>query len=201
MASGVKWAGVATLLLLCGVGLPANVASADWDVQISSRLQLGGGVYIDEQSPAPWPLFEAAARADLLIGEAHPGLVRFGPAIDVRTEDFRTAELAGGLAILWPTGQGFGFTTTLGAGYGFRPDGRDGALAFAQIAFGWRPYDYFSAYAWTAGVYLAGRAQLENGRAYEVTLGLEIDFEITGVIPILFFARLATGEDPDEPNE
>lgn len=182
------------------VALAPAAAQADWDVQISSRLQLGGGAWIAEQDPSPWPLFEAGLRADVLLGEARDENVRFGPALDVRTEGFRTLEVGGGLAILWPTGSGFGFTTTFGGGWGARPEDRDGAFAMGQIAFGWRPYDYFSAYAWTAGFYAAGRVQLEGERAWEITIGVEVDLELLFVIPVMFFVELARAEDPDEPD-
>lgn len=188
---------LALLALGLLVGLPSR-ARADWDLQLSSRLQVGGGVWIAEQDPAPWPLFEMGLRVDALFGEAHPEQVRFGPAADLRTEGFRTLEVGGGLAILWPTGSGFGVTTTFGAGWGARPEDRDGAFAFGQLAFGWRPYNYFSAYGWTAGVYAAGRAQMENGRAWEITIGIELDLELLVAIPFMFFVELARPQDPDE---
>ncbi len=188
---------VALLALLA----PAT-AHADWDAQVSSRLSIGGGAYVLEQDTlSPWPLFELGLRADLLLGEARDEVVRFGPALDLRTEGFRTLEVGGGLAILWPTGAGFGITTTLGGGWGARPEGRDGAFAFGQLAFGWRPYNYFSAYAWTAGVYAAGRVQLEGERAWEITIGLELDLELLFVIPFMFFVELARARDPDEPED
>lgn len=189
--------GLALLALLL---VPAS-ARADWDAQVSSRLYLGGGAYVLEQDPAPWPLFELGLRADVLFGENRDEMVRLGPALDLRTEDFRTFEVGGGLAILWPTGSGFGITTTLGGGWGARPEDRDGAFALGQIAFGWRPYDYFSAYAWTAGVYAAGRVQLENDRAWEITIGVEVDLEFLFVIPLMFFVELARAQDPDEPED
>ncbi|MCZ7686618.1 MAG: hypothetical protein M5U28_50865 [Sandaracinaceae bacterium] len=83
----------------------------------------------------PWPLFEMGLRSDLLFGEAHPARVRLGPALDLRTEGFRTFEIAGGLALLLPVESGFAFTVTGGAGWGARPEGRDGALALGQLAF------------------------------------------------------------------
>ncbi len=196
MTSGAGWRQLALLLPIVVWVSPAR---AQWDAQVSSRLQFGGGAYIAEQSPSPWPLFEVGLRADLLLGEARPERVRFGPAFDLRTEDFRTLEVGGGLAILWPTGQGFGFTTTFGAGWGARPNDRDGAFALGQIAFGWRPYNYFSPYAWTAGLYASGRVQLENGRAWEITVGIEFDLEFIVAIPAMFIAELAGAEDPDEP--
>ncbi|MCB9595694.1 MAG: hypothetical protein H6719_23430 [Sandaracinaceae bacterium] len=187
-------------LALLSLLLP-TAARADWDVQLSTRLEVGGGVYVAEQDPSPWPLFETGLHADLLFGEATDEVVRFGPALDVRTEDFRTLEVGGGLAVLWPTGSGFGFTTMLGAGWGARPEDRDGAFGLGRIAFGWRPYDYFSAYAWTAGVYAAGRVQLEGDRAWEITVGVEVDLELLVAIPFMFFVELARGHDPDEPED
>ncbi|MBX3273710.1 MAG: hypothetical protein KF729_25825 [Sandaracinaceae bacterium] len=184
------------LALALALFAPAT-ARADWDAQLSSRVSVGGGAYVLEADPAPWPLFELGLRADLLLGESRDEVVRFGPALDVRTEGFRTLEVAGALAILWPTGAGFGITTTFGAGWGARPEDRDGAFALGQLAFGWRPYNYFSAYAWTAGVYAAGRVQLENGRAWELTIGLELDVELLFVIPFMFFVELARARDPE----
>lgn len=190
----------ALALLLCA---PA-VAAADWDAQVSTRLQLGGGAQIPERGPDPWPMFELGLRGDVLLGEARPGRVRLGPALDVRTEDFQTLELGAGAALLLPTAQGFGVTLTGGAGWGARPAvegvGRDGAFAFGQIAFGWRPYNYFGAYAWTAGVYAATRVQLESDpRAWEITVGVEVDLELLFVIPVMFIVEATRGGDPDEP--
>lgn len=195
----MRSAGLLAAALLAALSSPTE-AAADWDAQFSSRLQLGGGAQIPEQGADPWPMFELALRADALFGEARPGRVRLGPALDLRTEDFRTLEVGGGAAILLPTGQGFGFTLTGGAGWGARPEDRDGAFAFGQLAFGWRPYNYFSAYAWTAGVYAATRVQLEAApRAWEITVGIEVDFELLFAIPVMFLIESTRGGDPDEP--
>jgi len=186
-------------LALAILGAP-TVASADWDAQVSTRLLLGGGAWIGEQDQEAWPLFELGLRGDVLLGEARPGQVRFGPAIDLRTEDFRTFEAAGGLAVFFPTGRGFGLTLTGGAGWGARPEGRDGALAFGQLALGWRPYNYFSPYAYALNVYAGARAQVQSEpRAWEVTVGVEVDLEFIFAIPFMFFVELARGHDPDEP--
>jgi hypothetical protein len=182
------------LLALLAVAAPAH--ADDWDARISSRLTLGGGVYVPEPLGDPWPLFEMGLRADLLVGEARPARVRFGPALDLRTEGFRTFELAGGLAVLFPLDRGFALTATAGAGWGARPEGRDGALALGALAFGWRPYNYFSAYAWAVNLYAAGRMQLMEPRVWEVTIGVEIDFEILFVIPFMYVYELARGGDP-----
>jgi len=176
-----------------------SAARADWDAQFSTRLLLGGGVYVAEQSPDPWPLFELGLRADVLFGEVHAERVRFGPALDLRSEDFRTFEAGGGLAVLFPTGLGFGITTTVGAGWGARPGGRDGAFGLAQIALGYRPYNYFSAYAYGLSLYAGARVQLEGGRVWEITAGLEVDLEFIFAIPFMFVYELANGHPPDEP--
>jgi hypothetical protein len=180
---------------------PSLAHADDWDARVSTRLTLGGGVYVPEQLGDPWPLFEVGLRSDLLFGEAHPTRVRFGPALDLRTEGFRTFEVAGALAVLLPVESGFAFTLTGGAGWGARPEGRDGALALGQIAFGWRPYNYFSVYSWAINLYAGARVQLIEPRVWEITAGLEFDLEFLFVIPIMFFVELAQARDPDEPLE
>ena len=191
----------AALLAAAILALPGAASADDWDARVSARLALGGGAYIAEQGLDPWPLFEVALRSDLLFGEARPAQVRFGPAIDLRTEGFRTLELAGGLALLLPLDSGFALTVTAGAGWGARPEGRDGALALGQLAVGWRPYNYFSAYSWAINFYAGARAQLMEPRVWEVTAGIEIDLEILFVIPVMFVVELARAGDPDEPLE
>ncbi|HEY8428778.1 MAG TPA: hypothetical protein VIL20_10405 [Sandaracinaceae bacterium] len=179
--------------------LAPSHAAADWDARVSARLALGGGVYVPEAAGDPWPLFEMALRSDLLFGEARPARVRFGPALDLRTEGFRTFEVAGALAVLLPVERGFALTVGGGAGWGARPEGRDGPLGLAQVAFGWRPYNYFGAYAWAVNLYAAGRVQFVDPRAWEITIGIELDFELLFVIPFMFFWELAEARDPDEP--
>jgi hypothetical protein len=194
---------IAILAVIAGlassISLTSSARADDWDARVSSRLTLGGGVYVPEQLGDPWPLFELGVRTDLLFGEARPTRVRFGPALDLRTEGFRTFELAGGLALLLPVDQGFAFTVTGGAGWGARPEGRDGALALGTLAFGWRPYNYFSAYAWAVNLYASTRVQIQEPRVWEVTVGVELDFEFLFVIPFMYVVELSRGGDPDEP--
>lgn len=178
---------------------PPLAHADDWDARVSARLTLGGGAYVPEQLGDPWPLFEMGLRSDLLFGEAHPARVRFGPALDLRTEDFRTFEVAGALAVLLPVESGFAFTLTGGGGWGARPEGRDGPLALGVLAFGWRPYNYFGAYSWAVNLYAATRVQLMEPRVWEITIGFEFDAEILFVIPFMFLWELAEARDPDEP--
>ena len=180
--------------------LPASASADDWDARVSARLALGGGAYFAEQGD-PWPLFELSLRSDLLFGEARPARVRFGPALELRTEGFRTFEAAGGLAVLLPVEKGFAFTITGGAGWGARPEERDGPLAFGTVAFGWRPYNYFSAYAWAINLYAGARIQTMEPQVWEVTAGIEVDFEFLVAIPVMFAIQQARAGDPDEPLE
>lgn len=191
---------IRALALVSLLALAPTRARADWDAQLSVRLLLGGGAFVDEQQPDPWPFFELGLRADVLLGEARPDRVRFGPAIDLRTEDYRTFEAGGGLALYLPTGLGFGIVTTVGAGWGARPENRDGAFGLAHIALGYRPYNYFSVYGYGVAVYAGARVQLERDpRAWEVSLGVEIDAEFLFAVPIMFVYGLANARDPDEP--
>lgn len=189
-----RWVAFA-LLGAALLGAPSARADA-WDARLSSRLTLGGGAYVPEQRVEPWPLVELGLRTDLLLGEARPARVRLGPALDLRTEGFRTFEVAGGLAVLLPLDQGFALTLTGAAGWGARPEERDGPLALGALAFGWRPYDYFGPYAWAVQLYTAARVQALDPRVWELTVGVEVDLEIVFVIPILFVVQLARGGDP-----
>lgn len=177
----------------------SHARADDWDARVSTRITLGGGAYLAEQGVDPWPLFELGLRTDLLFGEAHPERVRLGPMLDLRTEDFRTFEVAGGASVLLPLESGFAFTLSAGGGWGARPEGRDGPLALGVVAFGWRPYDYFSAYSWAVNGYVSTRVQLFEPRVWEVTAGIEIDCEFLFAIPFMFFYELANAHDPDEP--
>ena len=201
-AALARTGGLAALVALA-FALGASAAHAqDWDAQLSTRLMLGAGAQIPEQGAEPWPMMELGLRADLLFGEARPGTVRLGPAVDFRTEDFATFEAAGALALFLPTGIGFGFTATGGAGWGARPGGRDGAFGLAQIALGYRPYNYFSAYGYALGIYAGARVQVEpDPRAWEITVGVEVDLEFIFAIPFMFFVELARARDPFEEME
>ena len=87
-------------------------------------------------------------------------------------------------------------------GWGARPEDRDGAFVGGRLALGYRPYNYFSAYASGLNVYAAGRVQLEGApRAWEITVGVEVDLEMIFVIPVMFFVELARASDPHEPME
>ena len=54
-------------------------------------------------------------------------------------------------------------------------------------------------YGYALNVYAGTRVQLPEPRAWEITLGVEIDAELLFVLPVLFLITLFRGGDPDEP--
>jgi len=86
-------------LLAATLALAPGPASADW--QLSARLAAGGGI---ESSPEQDTdgLFALAVRSELLAGPHRVRRVRVGPALELRTQGFETAEAAAGLAlVMW----------------------------------------------------------------------------------------------------
>ncbi len=96
----------------------ASNARADIAVQISSRLVAGAGASL---GPGGAFLLDTGLRADALFGGSAPDLVRIGPAIDVRTRDYKTGEFALGLALSLPVLNAFPVVITVGGGYAARP--------------------------------------------------------------------------------
>lgn len=194
--------------ILVAVLLPASVlaiaGSARADavppgdvVQISTRLAIGGGADFPALRDVGG-IFELALRADALFGDPVAGRARIGPAIDVRTATFGSLELAGGLIGLLPLGWDFALTLTVGAGYAFRDQGRDGAVAITTVTASFRPYDHFDAYGEAIGIYVGGRAGFAGWETWEITAGLEIDLELVFVAPIRFLITATRGGDPHE---
>lgn len=192
--------------LLAAVGLlalglaclaPAR-ASAQIDAQITSRLFLGGGAELPAQRPVA-ALFDFGARAELLLGDAAAQRFRIGPGIDLRTATFRTFEAAGGVAVLLPLGYDFAIEAMAGAGYAARPEGHDGGIAVLTLRAAYQPYDHFDCYTHGVAIYATGRAGLD-GQTWEVTGGLEIDFELLIATPIVYVITALSGHDPDEPS-
>lgn len=185
------------LLALVAVAAPAR-ASAQIDAQITSRLFLGGGAELPAQRPVA-ALFDFGARAELLIGDAAAQRFRIGPGIDLRTATFRTFEAAGGLALLLPLGYDFAIEAMAGAGFAARPEGHDGGIAVLTLRAAYQPYDHFDCYSHGVAIYATGRAGLD-GQTWEVTGGLEIDFEFLLATPIVYVITALSGHDPDEPS-
>jgi hypothetical protein len=176
----------------------ASPAAAQYDVQITSRLFAGGGAEIPAQRSAN-AIADFGARAELLIGDAAAQRFRIGPGIDLRTATFATFEASGGVALLLPLGYDFAIEAMLGAGYAARPNGRDGGIGVLTLRAAYQPYDHFDCYSHGIAIYATGRAGLD-GQTWEVTGGLEVDFEFLIATPLVYVITALSGHDPDEPS-
>lgn len=185
------------LVLTLAALTAAGTAHAQYDVQITSRLFAGGGAELPAQRPVAG-VFDFGARAELLIGDAAAQRFRIGPGVDLRTATFRTFEAAGGVALLLPLGFDFAIEAMIGAGFAARPDGHDGGIGVLTLRAAYQPYDHFDCYSHGIAIYGTGRAGLD-GQTWEVTGGLEVDFEFLIATPIVYVVTMLSGHDPDEP--
>ena len=170
--------------------------------QVTSRLAIGGGFEAPARRDVS-PLFELAARLDVLVGDDRPARVRLGPALDLRTAGFQTFEGALGLSLVGPLASDFVLGGSVLAGIAARlsgPEGqRDGAIAIATLRVGYQPYDHFDAYSMGLHVYASGRWGFFGSESWEATLGIEVDLELIFVTPGRFIVLALSGGDPDEP--
>lgn len=184
------------LVLTCMVALPAT-AAADW--QLSARLGFGGGVESRPETDSAG-LFEMTLRSELLLGPHRVRRVRFGPAVDLRTRGFDTAEAAGGLALSLPIMTATPIVLIAGAGWASRPGNDDAAFALGTIAWGFRPYNHHSRYGFALQIYATVRRDFGEPEQLALTAGVEIDLLFLTVIPGLALYQWITGGDPDEPD-
>lgn len=194
--------GISTSLILLSVLVVPSAHADGLDVQVTSRLVLGGGAELPRQRDVS-QLFELGARLDVLVGDDRPARVRLGPAMDLRTATFATFEGALGLSIVLPLGMDFVLGGSLLAGAAARlpgPEGpRDGAIAILTVRGGYQPYDHFDAYSMGLHLYASGRWGFYGQETWEVTAGIEIDLELIFVTPVRFILLATSGGDPDEP--
>lgn len=186
-------------LLVLATSLLASTAAAQYDAQITSRLFVGGGAEFPAQRPTN-ALLDFGARAEVLIGDAAAQRFRIGPGIDLRTATFQTFEAAGGVALLLPLGFDFAIELMLGAGFAARPNGHDGGIGVLTLRAAYQPYDHFDCYSHGVAIYGTGRGGLD-GQTWEVTGGLEIDFEFLVATPLVYVITALSGHDPDEPSQ
>lgn len=193
-----RWASraaLASLVVLAASALGPRAASGD--AQVSSRLGVGGGARHDAAAEVVGR-FEMLLRAEVLFGGARPDVVRVGPALDLRTGNFASAEVAGGLTLLLPIAGGWPLWITAGAGYAAREDDPSAAFALATLAFGYRGYDYHDPYGFAVDVYATYRADFEDPGRFEVTAGLAFDLELIFVLPARALISWIRSGDPDE---
>lgn len=173
----------------------APIAKADW--QSSARMAVGGGARLGpEQSGG---IFDLALRSEVLFGAPRPGVVRVGPAIDLRTATFRTFEPAAGAMLLIPTWEGYPILLTAAAGYALRRGDRpDAPFALGTLAWAYRRYNPFSPYGFGFQAYVTTRADLDGSGRWEITGGIELDLVFLLSIPFGALRALLGGGEPTE---
>ena len=188
-------------LTFAAVLLGATPAQAD--VQWSARygFGFGAGQWGDEGAQLGRTfLWENVLRVEALFGAPGDEHVRIGPALDLRTARFDTAEAAGGVSLLLPVFRGSPIVLTAAAGYAKRRDPMpDGPIFVGTFAWGYRSYDFHGAYGLGLQVFVTSRVALDDPARWEITAGIEIDLEAMIAIPGAFFVSLFRRGPPDEP--
>lgn len=179
-------------------------SSAKADVQWSSRLGFGFGAAMGELERAF--VYENTIRVEALFGGRGDEHVRVGPAIDLRTRLFRSAEGSAGIGLLLPIARGYPIVLTATAGYAFRRDDvlagwEDGPIFVGTVAWGYRSYDFHDHYQLGFHVFVSSRVHLDQVSRWELTAGIELDLEILFVVPARFLVSLFRRGPPDEPDE
>lgn len=177
-------------------------SSARADVQWSSRLGFGFGAAMGELERAF--VYENTIRVEALFGGRGDEHVRIGPAIDLRTRLFRSAEGSAGLGLLLPIARGYPIVITATAGYAFRRDDvlagwEDGPIFVGTVAWGYRSYDFHDRYQLGFHVFVSSRVHLDQVSRWELTAGIELDLEMLFVVPARFLVSLFRRGPPDEP--
>lgn len=167
-----------------GFGLGAASRALGDDFLLDTRLRL-----------------EQTLRTEVLFGKAGDEHFRLGPALDLRFQRFDSAELAGGLAVLFPIARGYPIVLTAAAGYAVRAQPEtDGGFLLGTLAWGYRSYNFHSFYGLGLQLYVSTRVHMDDFSRYEITAGIEIDLAAMA-IPVMFLIGLFRGGSPDEPAE
>lgn len=200
-----------TLAVLGGSGR-AHAQYPDPDrftLQVSTRLINGFG--FSRGIPHSGLLGDTGIRTDFLFGRPGDEHFRIGPAIDFRSACtlpilvacIHPQTIEGGLGgtLLIPFRRGYPITITPAVGYAFRRDafGGDGFYLSNTFAWGYRPYNFFHKYGYGIEAFASHRLHLDDPSAWELTFGIEMDFELLVWVPILFVKMALTHEHPGEP--
>ncbi len=179
---------VAAGLVAAGaVGLFA--ANAQATPQISAALTAGAAASSFEADGGPRFAAHLGGRFDVLLLRERAGTMAFGPYIEGLTVGFETLELGGGAEWLVPVGD---TAFVLSAGVFTKPGERSGSSgAAAGIFWGSRSFNYHSAYAPSAGLFVQGRATAESHfGAPSLLVGAHIDLEYLALPWVLAYQAL-----------
>ena len=138
-------------------------------------------------------------RGDVMFGAPRPRAFRMGPAFELRTTEFRTAEgaLGAGVLIPLPGDLPIGLTGLLGAAVR-KGDQPDGLVGIGTVTWGYRGYNYHSWYGYGLNLFFSGRKHLGDETLVELTGGIEVDVAFTTLIPARAIVQFFRGGDPHE---
>jgi len=175
---------------------------AQWSVRYGFGVGAASAAMADDFALDSRLLLEQTLRTEVLFGKAGDEHFRIGPAVDLRFQRFETAEIAGGLSVLFPIARGYPLVLTAAAGYAARAQPQtDGAFFMGTLAWGYRSYNFHSFYGLGLQIYVSTRVHMDDLARYEITAGIEIDLAAMFVIPAMFLIGLFRGGPPDEPAE
>ncbi len=164
----VGWGSVVAACLL------ASAANAADQPAFGAQLGIGGGARIapGEERGA---VVELVPRAELLFGE----LRSIGPAVEIRTANFGTAELLGE-GVVASTNGIFGWELIGGAGYAWRNNDKNGAILVGTAGYGIVSND--DHWAVSTLIYLSFRHAATGPSRDEITAGLSFGGGFLGLI-------------------
>lgn len=183
--------GSATLLAM------AHARRAEADPQFSAGLTLGVAANGDRFQFWSSTAFAAGVRGDLLWARTRDADIGIGPYAEVlTTTGFDDFQAGGGLSLLIPASSYLPLVFSAG-GYASRssPLGWEPGLA-TNIFFGSHGYNYHSAYALAAGVFVDGRYTLGDSRQVSLIVGARIDWELIALPFLLAYEAIRGGNPP-----
>lgn len=183
----------AVVSILACTGSP-QLARADGQASVRGELEVGKRKATDDSV-----IFGAGLRGDWMFGAPKPRAFRLGPAFELRSVDFETAEAAAGAGILIPMPGDFPFGLSGLVGYAARNRAADAPVGIGTLTWGYRGYNYHHWYGYGLNLFVSARKDLSGPDIAEFTGGIEIDVMFTTIIPLLAIRNWAKGGDPDEP--
>lgn len=171
-------------------------ASARADAQVSVRNTFEAGKRWSQTDRSA--IFGMGLRSEVLWGKPKPRAFRVGPALELRSVDFRSIEAAAGAELLIPMPGDLPFGVTGLVGYAARKRMPDAPVAIGTLTWGYRGYNYHHWYGYGLNLFVSARRDLGGPDFAEITGGIELDVMFTTIIPLLFLRTWATGGAPDE---
>ncbi len=186
---------VAVLAVFAVLGIPGGRARADGQVSIRNTMEVGQR----KAEVGDTVIFGLGLRGELMWGRPRPQAFRVGPAFELRSMDFQTAEgaLGGGVLIPLPGDFPIGLSGLLG--YASRHKAPDAPVAIGTLSWGYRGYNFHHWYGYGLNLFVSARRDLSGTELTEITGGIEIDVLFTTLIPLMAIRHWATGGDPNEP--